>query len=268
MNQVSVKTDNSLTDEQIKLIKSMYFKDSTNDEFNLFMHVCKKTGLDPALRQIHPVKRSTRQSDGSYKMTMTIQTGIDGYRLIAERSGRYAPGREATFVYDGHGKLISATAYVKKQTADGTWHEVSAMAFYDEYAQKDKSGSPTRFWKDMPHGQLAKCAEALALRKAFPGDLSGIYTKDEMQQANNPDLEEAQVECKSVVIKPDEAVELGKYLFECDPKYQKNFWPYLKEQIKVERLADLPVEHYQKIRNAIAKKRDEYNASQREVAHV
>ena len=168
--------------EKIELLKNTICKGSTNDEFQLFLMTCKRTGLDPFARQLHAVKRW----DGSLKReVMTIQTGIDGYRLIAERTGCYAPGREPTYAYDKDGNLLSATAYVKKMTKDGTWHEIAATAYYAEYVQTTKDGNPTRFWKQMPHGQLSKCAEALALRKAFPQELSGIYTTEEMAQAQN-----------------------------------------------------------------------------------
>lgn len=183
MTHINLYKKNEFFDEaKIQLIKSMYFKGLTDDELDLFLHVCRRTGLDPMLKQIHPVKRSSKQPNGSYRDTLTIQTGIDGYRLIAERTGKYAPGREPTFCYDEDKRLISCTAYVKKQTVDGTWHEVPATAFYEEYCQRDRQGEPTKFWKTMQHGQLSKCAEALALRKSFP-ELSGIYTREEMQQS-------------------------------------------------------------------------------------
>ena len=251
MNQIA-KQEPSFTEEQRKLIKSMYFRDSTDDEFIMFLHVCKKTGLDPTLKQIHAVKRSTRQSDGSYKMQMTVQTGIDGYRLIAERTGRYAPGREPTFTYDANKRLISATSYVKKQTPDGTWHEVSATAFFDEYCQKDKNQEPTSFWKKMAHSQLAKCAEALALRKAFPGDLSSVYTNEEMDQAQNNGMivEERKIEESQVK-------ELRSLLMECPKEYAKNLWNLLKTQKKVEKLEDISVDYYETLKGAIMKKLSE-----------
>jgi phage recombination protein Bet len=185
MAQLALHNSNQsfLGNPQIELIKSLYFKGLTEDECSLFLHVCNKSGLDPMLKHIYPVKRNTKQPNGSYKETLTIQTGIDGYRLIAERTGRYAPGRESTFCYDESKRLFSATSYIKKMTADGTWHEISATALFEEYCQKDSKGEPTRFWKAMPHGQLAKCAEALAIRRAFPAQLSGIYTAEEMQQS-------------------------------------------------------------------------------------
>ena len=116
---------------------------------------------------------------------MSIQTSIDGFRLIAERSSRYCPGRESTYQYDKNGKIISSTAYVKKLTMDGTWHEIASTAFFEEYAQKNKEGEVTSFWKRMPHVMISKCAESLALRKAFPAELSGIYTQEEMSQADD-----------------------------------------------------------------------------------
>jgi hypothetical protein len=120
------------------------------------------------MKQIYSIPRGGQR---------TIQISIDGFRVLAERSGKYAPGKEPTFTYDKDNKLLSATAYVKKQSKDGTWHEVSACAYFDEYSV----GTP--FWKKMPHNQLAKCAESLALRKAFPAELAGLYSNEEMDQA-------------------------------------------------------------------------------------
>lgn len=155
--------------EMKNTLKNQLCRGISDEDFNIFIHACMRTGLDPFMRQIYAVPRSGR---------MTIQTGIDGYRLIADRTGKYAPGREPTFTYKD-GKIESATSYVRKMTQDGTWHEVSATAFFSEYCPGE-----TSFWKKMPHSQLSKCAEALAIRKAFPADCSGIYTDDEMAQAS------------------------------------------------------------------------------------
>jgi len=168
-------------DTKTDLIKRTICKGSTDDEFELFSAVCRRTGLDPFMRQIYPVPR---WSNKDKRYTMTIQTSIDGFRLIAERTGNYSPGREPLYVYDDNKKIISATSYVKKRTSDGTWHEVAATAYFEEYVQKDKDGKVTQFWSNMPHVMLAKCAESIALRRAFPAEMSGIYTKDEMEQAD------------------------------------------------------------------------------------
>lgn len=193
MNQLetfnqSYKPNNlDLTKEKVQLLKNTVCKGATDNEFELFTHICLRTGLDPFLRQIYAIKRPEKQDNGQYKEVMSFQTGIDGYRLIAERSGKYSPGREPIFNYDSNGKLVSATAFIKKQTQDGMWHEVAATAFYSEYVQLKKDGQPSKFWSKMSHTMTAKCAESLALRKAFPDLFSGIYTKEEMMQSEVED---------------------------------------------------------------------------------
>src|SRR5262245_24897248 len=183
MSELAIRSDT-----QIDLIKRTVARGASDDELRLFLHACERSGLDPLMRQIYAVKRWDSQQK---RDVMSIQTGIDGLRLVAERTGKYAPGREPSFTYtDEENKdvLVSSTAYIKKQTPDGTWHEVAATARYEEYAQTRQDGMPTKFWKQMPHVMLSKVAEALALRRAFPMELSGIYSHDEMTQA---DAEEA-----------------------------------------------------------------------------
>jgi len=190
--------------EKRDLIRRTICRDSTDDEFRLFLDACKKTGLDPCMRQIFSVKRW----DSSLKKeVMTIQTGIDGYRLIADRTGKYVPGRDTEFGYDSKNNLKWARAFVKKMTPDGKWHEISATAFWDEYVQTKKDGRPTLFWLNKGHVMLGKCAESLALRKAFPAELSGIYTKDEMGQDIKED-EKSQAEVIPMKINREKAHEI------------------------------------------------------------
>ncbi len=167
--------------DQVDLIKRQICKGATDDELQLFLYQCKRTGLDPFSRQIYAIRR---KEGGAEKMT--IQTGIDGYRIIADRTGRYAPGPETTFEMGGpEGKfVIKATAYVLKRTPDGTWHTVAASAHFDEYAAYKFDGKLTHMWLEKPRIMIAKCAEALALRKAFPAELSGVYTAEEMDRSN------------------------------------------------------------------------------------
>jgi phage recombination protein Bet len=179
-NEVSTLNNKFFSNSQIELLKNTLCKGITDDEFNLFQQVCLHTGLDPFSKQIYPVKRYSKKLN---REEMSIQTGVDGYRLIADRTGRYCPGREPTFSYDKEGRLVSATAYVKKQTKDGTWHEVSATAFFHEYVQTNKENVPTQFWMKMGHTMTAKCAEVLAIRKAFPGEFSNLRAEEEMQQS-------------------------------------------------------------------------------------
>lgn len=162
-------------EEKSELIKSLYCKNLTEQETAHFFAICHKRKLNPLTNQIYVWKFGAK---------MTIIVSIDGLRLIAERTKKYAPGKETVFTYKKDGSLLNATAYVKKQTTDGTWHEVSATAFFDEFNDSKKDT-----WRKMPHVMIAKCAEAQALRKAFPEDLSGMYTKEEMDK----EIEEAEV---------------------------------------------------------------------------
>lgn len=186
-NQLIIKEENypEFTSDQIQLIKDTICKGASDDELKVFLYVCKKTRLDPFMKQIYAVMRHNKKLG---RDEMTIQTSIDGKRLVAERTGRYAPGRASTFEYSKDGQLILATSYVKKQSKDGSWHEVAENAFWSESAQY-YGDSLSTFWKKMPHTMLAKCAEDKALKRAFPNELSGLYSETEMGQADNPEIE-------------------------------------------------------------------------------
>lgn len=165
---------------KIQLVKDTIAKGATDDELMLFLQIAKRTGLDPFTRQIYLIERR-QEVDGKWITTRQTQTGIDGLRLTADRTDNYAPGRAPTYAYDQDGKLYSATAYVMKFVR-GSWLEVAATAHYSEYVQTKRDGNPNKMWAEKPHIMLAKCAEALALRRAFPADLSGLYTADEISE--------------------------------------------------------------------------------------
>lgn len=164
------------TADQITLIRNIAGKDLNNDEFKVFLYVAKRRGLDPFANQIYAVK---------YGGKMTIQTGIDGFRVIADRTGQLAGISEGILVYRDNGDIDHATVTVCR-IINGDKVSFSATAHLDEYIVMKSDGQPNHIWSKRPRGQLIKCAEALALRKAFPQDLSGIYTSDEMAQAGNP----------------------------------------------------------------------------------
>jgi phage recombination protein Bet len=172
---------NFLSDDKIALLKRTICDGASDDELELFVAQCRRTGLDPFVRQIHAVKRWDRQTD---RNLMTIQVGIDGLRLIAERTGNYAPGQDTEYLYDKAGGLIKATAYVKKWV-HGEWHVVPGSALWAEYCQTKKDGAPMAMWAKLPHVMLEKCAEARALRRAFPQETSGLYIHEEMAQADS-----------------------------------------------------------------------------------
>jgi phage recombination protein Bet len=161
----------------------------------LFAKYCGDSGLSPFKRQVHLIKRSTKSGD-----RYTIQTGIDGYRSIADRTGRYAGNDDYVFnegvsLYDASKSApapLTATATVYKLVG-GVRCPSTASARWSEYAPPDDSREGF-LWRKMPFLMLGKCAEALALRKAFPDELGGLYTDEEMHQASAMPVDVRQIE--------------------------------------------------------------------------
>lgn len=164
------------TREQIELVKRTVAPGTTDDELALFLATANRTGLDPFTGQLHAVKRWNRREG---REVMTIQIGIDGYRAIAARTGLHAGTDDAVFVESGAKWPTSATVTVYR-IVGGQRVPFTATARWDEFAQRTKDGTPTEMWARMPHHMLAKCAEALALRKAFPVELGGTYIPEEL----------------------------------------------------------------------------------------
>ena len=164
-------TYNNITPAQVDLIKSQIAKGATDDELKLFLHVADKSGLDPLSRQIYFIKRSGK---------MTIQTGIDGFRAVADRTGQYVGSSDP--VFEENGEIPSKATVTVNKVVGGIVGNFTATARWEEYYPGKSQGF---MWNKMPHTMLGKCAEALALRKAFPAQLSGLYTDHEMDQANN-----------------------------------------------------------------------------------
>ena len=169
----------------LRTVASVLAPDLSDDELRLFAMVSNRSGLDPFARQVYAVKRKGR---------VTFQTGIDGYRSIAARTGLYDGQDEPEYgpvcgcdeTPPGHPELCTVRVYRK-----GVTRAIAATAYWHEY--RPQKGDYDGMWVRMPRVMIAKVAEALALRKAFPYDPENrqgigadIYTADEMAQAERP----------------------------------------------------------------------------------
>lgn len=180
------------TQQQVAALKTLgVSNDVTQADLAIFLTQSKRTGLDPFSRQIYMIGRKQKTANG-YETKQTIQVGIDGLRAIAHRVAQ-----QCHEVFS-----MSDTLWADKT---GVWHDVwlspeppsaakvsvkrgggvfSAVAIFKEYAPI-YNGKLSGMWSSKPALMIAKCAEALALRKAFPSDMSGIYTDDEMSRAED-----------------------------------------------------------------------------------
>lgn len=170
--------------QQIAALRQIGVQNAPNADLAVFLNYAQKTGLDPFARQIYMIGRREKQGN-EWGTKWTIQASIDGLRIVAERSGDYAGqvgpeycGTDGVWrdVWVSQEPPVAARVGVIRH---GFATPLYAVAYFDEYAQM-RDGKPTSMWASKPKLMLAKCAEALALRKAFPNDLSGIYTADEM----------------------------------------------------------------------------------------
>ena len=164
------------TPEQTQLISTTIAPGCSTDELRLFAYACQRTGLDPFSKQIYAIKRGGK---------MTIQAGIDGLRSIAERTGQLDGSETHWCGEDGvwTDVWLSSKPPAAAKTIlhrKGAGHPFVGVARFADY------NAGQGLWSKMPAAMIAKCSEALALRKAFPADLSGVYSTDEMDQAVEP----------------------------------------------------------------------------------
>lgn len=176
-------------DEKKGLLKQLMIASSkggpipTDAELALAVHICTRTGLDPFVRQIYFIK---------YGGKMTPQVSIDGFRLNAQRTGDCAGTDPIEYGMEQAGtaapEWARCTVY---RIVKGMRVPFTAIARWKEYVPQNPE-----MWRRMPYLMIGKCAEALALRMAFPAELSGLYTDDEMAQADRGDTQVIEVAAK------------------------------------------------------------------------
>lgn len=186
-----VKSSEVVTRSDLEILRDSKFKDFSPDEMSYAHKISNHLQLNPLLNQVHFVKRGR---------AITTQVGIDGFRLIAQRTGQYAGSDEVIFETKDE-RPVKASVTVYRMVA-GQRVAFCASARWSEY----KPDNGDHMWRKMPFTMLGKCAEALALRKAFPAELSGVYSNEEMDQADPPAVSE-------------EAIDLGDYVCTVGKRY-------------------------------------------------
>lgn len=184
----------TFTNKEVELIRALMAQGSksgkiSDEDLQIFVKQCERTQLDPFSKQIYAIFRWDKRLG---REKMSIQVSIDGQRLVAERTGKYEGQVGPLYCDRTHPSWTDVWLHDTAPSAAkvGVWktgakEATFAVAKLSSYCQKWE-GKPTGMWATMPELMLAKCAEALALRKAFPQELSGLYTDEEMQQADDP----------------------------------------------------------------------------------
>lgn len=256
---------------QIELIKRTIAKGATDDELKLFIANCNRTGLDPFARQIWAIKRREKGDDGQWREAVVTMVSIDGLRLIAQRSGQYAGqrgpfwcGEDGEWRMDRYGKPL---AWIEKETPSAAMVEVMRRDFNEplvgiasfwSFAQKKREGGLRATWASMPDLMIAKCAEALGLRRAFPHETSGLFIAEEVgaeedaidgevEEDTRERIPEATVKALETALKKAGKTEPGWTVEAVVEQSRRTF------SRDVADLADLLPDEYKKIKDAFVK---------------
>lgn len=157
-----------LDQEKVDLIKRTICKGASNDELELFVQQCNRTGLDPFARQIYSIERKTKNQQGQWETIRQTQVSVDGLRLVAERTGKYCgqlgpywcgpDGQWKEVWLDAKAPSACKVGVLRTDFKEPLW----AVALYKAYVQlvRDKTSGdyvPNSMWQKMPELMLAKC---------------------------------------------------------------------------------------------------------------
>lgn len=177
--EVVPKGNLAITNEQLTLAQSTVAKDLTKDEFEIFLYNCQRQGIHPLDGLLVPIART---DNGQRKLTFV--TTVDLLRSRAAETDEYAGNDDPMFEYGkGEDKDPTLATVTVWKMVQGQRCAFTATARYAEYYPGDKQGF---MWRSKPHVMLGKCAEGLALRKAFPKQLAGLYLEEELQREDKP----------------------------------------------------------------------------------
>ena len=198
-------------DDLINVLRNSLYPGAQTDSIKMVLGYCQAAGLDPMQKPVHIVPIW----DGKLKtMRDVVMPGIGLYRTQMSRTGECAGVTEPEFGDDKTETLggveitypVSCRVIVKRILPNGAIAEYAATERWKEnYAMKgghEKSVAPNAMWTKRPYAQLAKCAEAQALRKAFP-ELGAAPTADEMEGKSFDDSQVIEGSSKVIPEKPE-----------------------------------------------------------------
>lgn len=184
--------------ELLNVLRNSLYIGAKDESIKMALAYCTASGLDIMQKPVHLVPMWDAKAKS---MRDVVMPGIGLYRTQAARSGAYAGVTEPEFgpdvvetfdeekAYEGKIRPAATVTYpawckviVKRRMPDGQIAEFAATERWKEnYATAGKdSKQPNTMWQRRPYAQLAKCAEAQALRKAFP-EFGAAPTADEME---------------------------------------------------------------------------------------
>lgn len=173
------------SEEQVGLIKRQCAKGATDDEFLMFMHFCKSSGVDPLRGQAHFIVRTWKDKAGQPRRETTMMVGIDGMRSRAEQQADFlgitsAAVREGDeFSIDfGAGVVAHRAKFPRKGQILGAWSRVlrrdrDPHVVWVDHAEYFQGFNP--IWKEKPEIMIVKTAEATNLRHEYPEPFSTTY---------------------------------------------------------------------------------------------